>query len=104
MRPLLPPVIPEGHPGLGRFPEVLVLKGVLEGSITITLEANEPAKAIDISLIFSFVIPAKAGIHGLISPPYSPCRPSFSSVELGNPEYLFPRLSFPRMRESRVDL
>ncbi len=69
MLPLLPPVIPEGHPGLGRFPEVLVLKGVLEGSITITLEANEPAKAIDISLIFSFVIPAKAGIQRSFSSP-----------------------------------
>ena len=96
MRPLLPPVIPEGHPGLGRFPEVLVLKGVLEGSITITLEANEPAKAIDISLIFSFVIPAKAGIQRSFFSPIHPgekmknegrnLRLSFSSVELGNPE------------------
>jgi hypothetical protein len=41
------PVIPEGHPGLGLFPGVLVLERFLEGSSSITLEGRKPAKAIN---------------------------------------------------------
>ena len=58
--PPLPHVIPERHPGLWRFPEVLVLERFLEGSSSITLEGGVPVKATDYFAYLSHhVIPGR---------------------------------------------